>query len=181
MLETIDTTEYSPKPTAEELYREYALQIFKYLHRFVKTNEEAEDLMQETFYRACKGLPKLQGPLKVSSWLYHIATHVAYDDLRRRRIVTYQSLDVWEEEREAAYPSATIDDPAEQVGEAACIQAALACLTEGYRRALLLHVYAGYNGEQIAQTVGIAPSGGKMYLSRARRRFRQHYEEENVC
>ncbi len=101
------------------------------------------------------------------------------DLLRRRQVVTWSSVDLWEEERTAEYPAVQGDDPAEQVSEDDCVRAALGQLSDGYRQALLLHAYQGYNGEQIARAIGIAPSGGKMYLSRARKRFQRFYEEHH--
>jgi RNA polymerase sigma-70 factor (ECF subfamily) len=164
-------------PTGEELYTQYSSQIYTYLYRFTKSREEAEDLMQETFLRACKALPRIREPLKVSSWLYKIATNVAYDALRRRHLVTWLSLDVWKEEREAEYPSGMADDPAEQVSEAECVHMAFAQLPAGYRQALLCYGAEGYSYAEVAQVVGIAQSGVKMYISRARKRLRQYYQQ----
>ena len=163
-------------PSAEELYLRYSQQIYLYLLHWLNDVELAEDLTQETFCRACKALPHLQKPLQASAWLYRIATNVTYDALRQRNKVMWYSLDSWEEEREATYPDVKTIDPEEEVIEAMRIQVALDQLPVGYRQALFLNVSKGYNGEQIAQALGMALSGGKMYLARARRRFRQQYQ-----
>lgn len=162
-------------PSAEGLYYRYSQQIYLYLLHWLNDVELAEDLTQETFYRACKALPHLQRPLQASAWLYRIATNVAYDALRQRKRVMWYSLDRWEDEWEATYPDVKTIDPEEEVIEAMRIQTALDQLPVGYRQALFLNVSQGYNGEQIAQALGMALSGGKMYLARARRRFKQHY------
>ena len=97
------------------------------------------------------------------------------DYLRRLRRISWQSIDAWEEERERQYPDLMGVDPADRVTEYHCIRAALLLLPEGYRQALLLRVCEGYSPVQVAEAVGIEESGGKMYVSRARKRFREHY------
>jgi RNA polymerase sigma-70 factor, ECF subfamily len=163
-------------PSAEELYRLYSRQIYLCLYSRLKEAELAEDLMQETFYRVCKALPTMQGPLQALPWLYRIATNVAFDTLRHGRKITWQSLELREQERAADSPEMVSPDPADQVIAATSMQTALDLLPAGYRQALLLNVYKGYNGVQIAHALGIAPSGGKMYLLRARRLFKHYYQ-----
>ena len=43
---------------------------------------EAEDLTQEVFVKVHQALPKFRGDCKVSTWVYRIATHAAFDRLR---------------------------------------------------------------------------------------------------
>lgn len=74
------------------------------------------------------------------------------------------------------YPDLAGEDPADRVVEDDCVQAALLQLPDGYRRALLLRVLEGYSPVQVAEVVGIEQGGGKMYISRARKRFREHYD-----
>ncbi len=62
------------------------------------------------------------------------------------------------------YPNLQEEDFAERTAEDDCIQAVLHQLSDGYRQALLLRVREGYSPEQVADAVGIARSGGKMYL-----------------
>lgn len=164
-------------PSVEQLYLDYCPAIHRYLLRILGP-EAAEDAVQETFLHAHKALAKMENTLKVRPWLYRIATNVAYDYLRRKKHALSVSLDAWEEAWEAEFPASTANsDPADLVSERALVRQALDQLPPGYRRALLLNACCGYNGKQIAAAVGIEPGGGKMYLTRARQKFRVLYKQ----
>lgn len=173
------TTIAPPRPRVEavswdfeQIYEEYRERIYRYIRHLVGNQELAEDLMQETFTRAYKALPRMPGDLRMMPWLYRIATNACYDALRRRRLVSWQTLD--ELDHEPA--SGTSDDPQEGYsGTAEMVRAALARMPALYRQALLLRECEGYSMPEIAQALGIAPSGVKMFLSRARGHFRLHY------
>ena len=55
------------------------------------------------------------------------------------------------------------------------MHAALKRMPKHYRAALLLYTQEGYSYAEIAKTLSIAESGVKMYLSRARHSFREHF------
>jgi RNA polymerase sigma-70 factor (ECF subfamily) len=166
---TTDASDETLHPSGEELYNLYFRQIYSYLLRQLKQAELAEDLAQETFYRACKALPRLQGLLYARPWLYRIATNLMNDTLRRQQLLTWQSLDA------DVYDPPSEEDIEEQISSAELVHVALQQIPADYRKALLLYVDEGYSYAQVAQAVGIAPSGAKMYISRARSRFRVQY------
>ena len=66
-------------------------------------------------------------------------------------------------------------DPQETIGTSELVQAALKRMPRHYRAALLLYTQEGYSYAEIAKTLKIAESGVKMYLSRARHSFREHF------
>ncbi|HEY6410643.1 MAG TPA: sigma factor, partial [Ktedonobacteraceae bacterium] len=72
----------------EQAYREMYPALHAYLQRKVRQGEQAEDLAQETFYRALKAAQTETCRLPTTlpeyrSWLYRIATNLAIDTLRR--------------------------------------------------------------------------------------------------
>src|SRR5260370_42276197 len=71
----------------EEIYDEYKTPIYNYVYHLVGDREQADDLTQDTFLKAFRALPKIDANLKLSAWLYRIATKTAYDALRRRQLV----------------------------------------------------------------------------------------------
>lgn len=110
--------------------------------------------------------------LRLSAWLYRIATNIAYDALHRRRLITWQPLDGLDYEP----ADGAEDDPQDDYsGTTGLVRAALARIPSPYRQTLLLREYEGYSLPEIAQALGIAQSGVKMYLSRAWSHFKQHY------
>lgn len=65
------------------LHQRYESQIFRYLVHQVQNTENAQDLTQETFLKAWKGLPGMWGGNHVRAWLFHIAINET--KLYRRR------------------------------------------------------------------------------------------------
>jgi RNA polymerase sigma-70 factor (ECF subfamily) len=155
----------------EEIYDKYKTPIYNYVYHLVGDREQADDLTQDTFLKVFRALPKMDANLKLSAWLYRIATNTAYDALRRRKIIAWlpwQELDHEPADVESA-------DPQEIYGTTELVRAALHRMPQHYRSALLLYMQEGFSYSEIAYTLNIAESGVKMYLSRARQSFREHY------
>ncbi len=170
-------TENTPQPDFDAVYEQYRSAMRNYLFHLVSDHELADDLAQDTFLRAWRAISKQHVPVDAShmkAYLYRIATNVAYDALRRRKHIRWNSLDNLEYE-----PADDLsDDPqARYNGPGECVSQALERTPAAYRRALLLYHEEGYSHEQIAQMLKAAPTGMKMFLSRARGRFRQLYTD----
>lgn len=69
----------------EKDFEEYGMFVFKYLMSLCGNADLAEELTQETFYRAIRSSGKFDGNCKVSTWLCQIAKHIWYQELDRRR------------------------------------------------------------------------------------------------
>jgi len=155
----------------ERIYDEFKTPIYNHIYHMVGNRDQANDLTQDTFMKAFKALPRMDANLKLSAWLYRIAANTAKDALRRRRLIAWlpwQDLDHEPADVESA-------DPQETVGTSELVRAALQRMPKHYRAALLLYTQDGFSYAEIAATLNIAESGVKMYLSRARHSFREHY------
>src|SRR5215475_16184159 len=73
----------------DQIYDEYKTPIYNYVYHLVGDREQADDLTQDTFLKAFRALPKMDASLKLSAWLYRIATNTAYDALRRRKLISW--------------------------------------------------------------------------------------------
>lgn len=69
----------------ESLYQEYAKQVYRYLFTLCHEEHMAEELTQETFYRAVKSIKNYDGTCKIYVWLCQIGKHVWYQELDRQR------------------------------------------------------------------------------------------------
>lgn len=69
----------------EDIYHEYAEIVFKFLLSLCNDVNTAEELTQETFYRAMKSANRYNGTCKVSTWLCQIAKHVWYQEIDKRK------------------------------------------------------------------------------------------------
>ena len=73
------------KRDMEEIYKEHAKSVFRYLFSLSHDENLAEELTQETFYRAVYSVDKYDGTCKMSVWLCQIAKHIWYQELEKRR------------------------------------------------------------------------------------------------
>lgn len=128
-------------------------------------HREVDDLVQEVFLAAWRGLPRLDDPERFLPWLATIA---------RRRAAR------WHRDRRpepAPLPEAPEDGPdAPAVGspvEAAEILACLAELPEAQREALTLRLVEGLSGPEIAALVDRSHDAVRVHLSRGMARLRE--------
>lgn len=78
----------------EELYKENSKLVYNYLKSLCSNREIAEELTQETFYRAIKSAKKFKGESKVSTWLCQIAKNVWIDYNKKEskmKLVSFES------------------------------------------------------------------------------------------
>ncbi len=68
----------------DDIYKEYAEAVFKFLIILCNDEDTAEELTQETFYCAIKSANRYDGTCKVSTWLCQIAKHLWYQEIDRR-------------------------------------------------------------------------------------------------
>lgn len=69
----------------EQTYKEYAGNVFKYLLSLSHDENLAEELTQETFYRAVYSIERYDDSCKISVWLCQIAKHIWYQELEKRK------------------------------------------------------------------------------------------------
>ena len=73
------------KRDMEEIYKEHAKSVFRYLFSLSHDEDLTEELTQETFYRAVYSVDKYDGTCKMSVWLCQIAKHIWYQELEKRK------------------------------------------------------------------------------------------------
>lgn len=77
----------------EELVRRYERKVYNIAYRLMGNERDASEVLQDTFLRAYRFLPKFQFKSSFFTWLYRIATNVSLTRLRRREKVQLVSLD----------------------------------------------------------------------------------------
>lgn len=81
------------KKQIEEIYQKNVTTIYKYLCTLTQNSQLAEDLTQETFYQAIKGIDKFRGDCKISVWLCQIAKRLWYKELNKKKRYITEELD----------------------------------------------------------------------------------------
>lgn len=136
-------------------------------YRMLSNVTEAEDVTQEVFVRAYTQLATYKPEHKFSTWLLSIASHLAIDQLRRRRFLALPLEDVpfleWITDLGAGPEQSALEG--EQQDE---IQAYLRCLPSKYRAVIILRYWYDLSYEEISQALKLTPALVKARLHRAR-------------
>ena len=90
LVEKIKNNDYTAFKTFYELYKNLAYNV---CYRILNNNEDADDATQEVFIKAFKSIRKFRGEAKLSTWLYQIAVNTSLNYVRRKKIVSFLSLD----------------------------------------------------------------------------------------
>ncbi len=77
----------------EEIYEEYSKLVYNYLYSLSNNSNLAEELTQETFYRAVKGIKKFRNECKVSVWLCQIAKNSWIDYIKKEKQIKVFSIE----------------------------------------------------------------------------------------
>jgi RNA polymerase sigma-70 factor (ECF subfamily) len=154
------------------LFRQYEQPICTYLARLTGDTARAQELTQETFIRMYRALVRGERWENPRAWLYRVASRLATDDYRRRRLLQWLPL--------SSIRANGVSGVETTVTEGVTVQAALDTIPPKYRVPLTLYVNEACTVAEIAETLEISVSAVKMRLSRAREKFRQAYEQENA-
>ena len=164
----------------EFLYRRHELKVFRYLHRNVKNEATANDLMQEVWFAVVRGAANYQPTAKFTTWLFTIAHNRTVDMIRASHRL--QSLDAVDEADPDAFSplelladSAKLEPPAQvqSQDEAAALLGAVAQLPAEQRSAFLLQAEGDLSVNEIADATGARFETVKSRLRYARAKLRQ--------
>jgi RNA polymerase sigma-70 factor (ECF subfamily) len=166
---------------AEELFRRYHAPIFALVNRMVREAPEAEDLVQETFLKAFKGIGGFKGHSSFKTWLYQIATNTCLNYLAKaERKYHHDSLDApLREDRDMtlgdrlASSGPTPEDAAQTQEVYRRVEEAVGRLSPEYRSVLVLRDLQDMSYEDVAATLNLNLGTVKSRLARARKQVQQ--------
>lgn len=165
-----------------QLIRPYERSIYNMSLSYMKNEEDAADVAQETFIKAFRNLWTFRGNSKFSTWLVSIALNVARNQLRRRAIIRILPLDEPQGEETRVSPVFLHDRrelPSEVVEREQIrklLQWAVEMLPEIYRQVFLLRDAEELNINDTAKILDISTSLVRVRLHRARRMLRRLLE-----
>jgi RNA polymerase sigma-70 factor, ECF subfamily len=154
-----------------ELIRIWEKKLFFFIRRLVDHEEDAWDILQETWVKVFHGIGKLNNPGSLAPWLYSIARYSAMDHLRGR-YAGIQTVET-DEEKLGEIPEDTFDfDDAERVHRG------LGLISLAHREALTLFFLEDFSIEEIAAILDVSPGTVKSRLHYAKRALREVLERE---
>ena len=155
----------------ETIYRLYFRDVYLFLQGLTRSETLAEELTQETFFKALKALDQYDGRKDIRAWLFTIGRNTFYSHCRKRgRAVS------WEELRET--PSeVSISDELMDREQAFLIHQFLHTMAEPYKEVFTLRVFGELPYDRIAALFGKTPSWARVTYYRAKEKIVAYLKE----
>jgi RNA polymerase sigma-70 factor (ECF subfamily) len=150
----------------QEVYRLYFKDVYKYVLSLSKNQQLAEEITQETFFKALQNIKNFRGECKLYSWLCQIAKNTYYSYLKKAK--TQLPFD-----EQMDFPDLKIDleqeiDIAEQSKK---IHFLLHQLTEPYKEVFSLRVFAELPFKQIGELFDKSAGWARVIFFRAKNKI----------
>lgn len=157
----------------EEMFSCYFGRVYRFALKLTRSTELAEDITQQTFYRALEKIDSFEGRSDVGTWLCSIAKNEYFDRRRRKKEQPYEP---------GSYVfDGVAGDVAEKVQleqQRMQIHRHLHELDEPYREVFMLRVFGELKYAQIASLFGRTESWARVTFYRAKLDIQRRIEEE---
>ncbi|SDJ65647.1 RNA polymerase sigma factor [Sediminibacillus albus] len=157
-----------------ELFEQFRLPLFRYLLQLTRNRELAEELLQETFYRAMVSLG-VKDMLQARAWLFKVARNL-YIDWTRKSKAEQRMVERVQMEYRSASDLGNPQEQLEKKNRQQELEAILAMLPERMRTILYLREIQGFTYKELSTAMNLTDSQVKITLHRARQKFR-HYDQ----
>jgi RNA polymerase sigma-70 factor (ECF subfamily) len=162
------------------LVERHSRNLFRLAFRMTGNEQDAEDIVQETFMKAYRQLAKFDGRASFSTWLYRIAANGSLDLIRSRNRRQEQQEPAMEEGQEMSASVATGDPTPERLAFSVelknLLAPALEQLSPMERAAFVLRHYEGLGTEDIGRALGVQTGAAKHSVFRAVQKLRRVLE-----
>jgi len=166
------------------IMKKYNQRLYRLARGIVRNDSEAEDIVQEAYFRAFTHLGDFRGDSSLVTWLSRITINEALGRLRSRRptvdLVTFEAHRTPAEVIQFPLTSKS-DDPERTMAQRQLLQLveqATDKLPEVYRVVFITRVIEGLSVEETAEILNLRPETVKTRLHRARRLVREQLDKQ---
>lgn len=160
-------------PAYGELVRRHERALNRHLFNLTGSREEARELAQDVFLKGWEALGESDPGGHVQAWLYRIASNLAFDLLRRRKVVRFVPIG---DDYDVVSPDEGPDKRLQSKQAMAALQAALDRLPVDLKEVVLLREVEGLSYGEISAALGINDGTVKSRLARARAALAERYQ-----
>ena len=151
-----------------QLYSLYSRAMYNICYRMTNQQEEAEDMLQESFTYAFSKLGSFRFESSFGAWLKRIVVNNCINHLKKKRVelvYTEQSNDPMPEDDNVDYGEIKL--------RVESVMKAVGQLPEGYRIVFSLYLLEGYDHKEISEILGISESTSKSQFLRAKQKIKE--------
>ena len=157
-----------------ELYNLYVGAMYNICRRMMGTEEDAKDMLQDSFIQAFTKINSLKNPDTFPAWLKRIVVNRCLNQLKKtsdlRNLDSEEAVVPWEDFEANESKELKVDR----------IKKALDLISEGCRTVLNLYVFEGYDHKEIAEILSISESASKAQYSKAKSKIRSLIKQNIV-
>ena len=160
----------------EELYRTYFDIVYRYIRSISQDGSLAEEVTQETFFKALKKADQFRGDCDVRVWLCQIAKNTLYDHLKKQK---KQLLGDEKLEKAESAGGELLEEKLAQRSQAMEIHKVLHRLSEPYKEVFSLRVFGELSFGTISSLFGKSESWARVTYHRACKKIREELSHED--
>jgi RNA polymerase sigma factor (sigma-70 family) len=169
----LDSSLQGDERSFKVLYHQYARAMYNTALRILNNTADAEDILQESFMEAYKNLGAFARKATFGAWLRQIVIHKSINQLRKKRLILVDP----DPEHDLAQEDMHTDDFEAEALKIEAIRTAMARLAPGFRAVLSLYLFEGYDHEEIAGILDMAPVTVRTQYLRGRKKLLQLIKE----
>lgn len=156
----------------EQFYLDNSDRVYRFIYLLVRHKETAEDLTQETFFKAFKSLNNFNNQASVSTWLMKIARNVSYDYFRRKKVIQFFN---WGIENDIDNKNPSPERTVEMKEDLSQLYDALRRLKKDYRDVLILRKVDECSIKETAYILGWTEAKVKTKMTRGFEALRKEF------
>ena len=156
----------------DEIYKENARIVMKFLLSMTNDYHLAEELTQETFYRAYKNIKGFKGTCKLNVWLCQIAKNLYLDMVKSSKWKKETTLSEAQEDKRQSFREV------EEKDSVARIYRKIHSLEEPYKEVFLLRYNGDLSLKEIAELFGKTENWARVTYYRAKEKLKKSLQED---
>ncbi|KPM48138.1 RNA polymerase sigma factor [Jiulongibacter sediminis] len=168
--ELVERCKHGDRQAQYKLYKLYSRAMLNTCLRFVKQQEEAEDVLQEAFIDAFTKIHSFRMESSFGLWLKQIVVNKSINHLRAKKL---ELVDIEDHQYKIEEPESLGIDESELEYRVETVSRALEMLPDGYRTVLNMYLFEGYDHEEIAGFLEISESTSRTQYMRAKKKLVQ--------
>ena len=156
-----------------ELYEQHKVFLFEICLRYAKTRTEAEDILQEGFYKILKDLKQIKNIAAIKGWMRQVMVNTALMHLRKHQKIKFDALSEYDIEE-----LNQIEIMSENKDKAQAAIRMIQYLPSGYQAVFNLRAIEGYSFKEISKQLNIKETTLRSHYHRAKEQLKQILEKE---
>ncbi|MEW4305706.1 RNA polymerase sigma factor [Rossellomorea marisflavi] len=157
----------------EKIYDQHFREVYAFILSMSRNEKLAEEITQETFFKALKAIDGFKGQCKMNVWLCQIAKNTYFTHLsKQKRLVPEEAVE--------SSGDAVMERLMENREEAMRVHKVLHSLQDPYKEVFTLRIFGELSFRDISGLFGKTESWARVTYHRARQKIQDRLKEEDV-